>query len=504
MASLDELAKKLSNFGITFNQAKVYIVTAKLGIASVSQISKESNVAREEVYRLLPKLEKLGLIEKTVEKPRRIKATFIRSVLSILIKREQDTILKKISKLEANKDEVLSDFRTLKMKSKSKEEPHLTLISQKDATIKKMLSMIDAAKRTIDIVIAKDQFIHFFTSHSLPIKEALSRGLKFHVILEKAEYDNTIVRLLEKFESPEISFSIRFVDQQSSHYFLVDYREALIATSTEFACLGKRPCLWTDESNLVKLIIQNFETMWLTSRDIETLKSENINEKLIRVFDSLQPTDHILLIYRSLEAKYNVLCNYLKVGLEKGEVTVYIVSEEKLGQIRDVLKRFGIEVEKNEKAGALRIVGYNEFYIIDGNFNISTTTSLIKQMYDEALKKGFRGCRVFGEMSCFFHCNWNHKLIDYEKSLHRILNVPIIGMCAYNANLFEKVDHPVELYNELLKTHGTVLFTGLDKHLGKFEIRKLNEIKFSDSIYTPTKDRINGIANVVYDKSKLK
>jgi len=51
MVSLDELAEKLSDFGITYNQAKVYIATAKLGIASVSQISKKSNFARVRRWR---------------------------------------------------------------------------------------------------------------------------------------------------------------------------------------------------------------------------------------------------------------------------------------------------------------------------------------------------------------------------------------------------------------------------------------------------------------------
>ena len=54
----------LSDFGLTHNQAKVYLAIAQLGLASVSQASKASNVRREDVYRIMPKLEKMGLIEK--------------------------------------------------------------------------------------------------------------------------------------------------------------------------------------------------------------------------------------------------------------------------------------------------------------------------------------------------------------------------------------------------------------------------------------------------------
>jgi len=471
MVSLDELAEKLSDFGITYNQAKVYIATAKLGIASVSQISKKSNVAREEVYRILPKLEEMGLIEKTVERPIRIKATNVQSVLSILINREKDMILKKISKLKAQRDEVLKDFQTIKMEPKSEEAAHLTIISQRQAIIQKILSMIGAAKRTVCIAISRDQFIHFFTNYSLPIEKALRRDIEFRIILEKAKHDDTIDELIKKFESSGISFAIRFVNKQQNHYFLVDYKEALASTSMEYTGLGKSAYLWTDESNLVRLIVENFEIIWLTSQDRETMKNEDDNEKLRHYLNTLQPTEHLVFIYRSLESKYDVLCNYLKVGLENGEAVVYIISEDNHGQVRDVLKRFGIDVEKNEKAGALRILGYNEFYVIDGKFSISTTTGLIRQMYDDALEKGFKGCRVFGEMSCFFQCNLNHNLMEYEKALHRILDSPIIGMCAYNADVFDKADSAAELYKELLQAHSKVLFMGRDKHLAKFEIR---------------------------------
>ena len=92
-------------------------------------------------------------------------------------------------------------------------------------------------------------------------------------------------------------------------------------------------------------------------------------------------------------------------------------------------------------------------------------------MNDEALAKGFKGCRVFGEMVCFFQHNLIQELIEYERALHRVLDIPIIGMCAYNSNKFDKVGHSADLYTKLFKTHGTVLFEGLDDNFERFEIR---------------------------------
>ncbi len=86
MPSPETNAEILSDFGLTLNQAKVYVTIAKLGIASISQVSKASKVRREDVYRMLPRLQELGLIEKILDRPAKIRATPAEDGLSILIR----------------------------------------------------------------------------------------------------------------------------------------------------------------------------------------------------------------------------------------------------------------------------------------------------------------------------------------------------------------------------------------------------------------------------------
>ncbi len=172
-----------------------------------------------------------------------------------------------------------------------------------------------------------------------------------------------------------------------------------------------------------------------------------------------------------MEAKYNVLFSYLQDGLEKGEAGVYVTSEENPSRIREAMTQFGIDVEKYEKTHALRILGYEDVYIIDGKFSSSTTINLLNKLYNEALKQGFKGWRVTGEMACFFEHNLTQELIEYERAVHRVYDIPMIGLCAYNANMVIEASNPMDLYNELLKAHGKVLFSGVDKELGKMEIR---------------------------------
>jgi len=470
LLSLDENAKTLSDFGLTHNQAKVYIAIAQLGIASVSQVSKLSKVRREDVYRIMPKLEKMGLIEKILGKPTKIRATPVEEALPLLIKREKDIANKKVSALMARKDEFLKHFNTYKMKPKF-EEAHFSLISQREGIINRELTMVKNAERQIDVISSRDKLLHVFAGYAKPFKEAIRRGVKVRMVLDVTEHDDSILRIMEEYKPFTASLDLKYTDQPSSHYMISDYKEALVATSIE-PTIGENPYLWTDDNSLVGLLQKNFESIWHTSVGVKTMETEAVAEKATSFVRRLRPTNHVIFLYESSEAKFNVLFNCLKVGLENGEAAAYIASEEKPSQIRDAMKRFGMEVEKNEETGALRILGANDFYIIEGKFDIPTTMSLINKMYNEALTKGFKGWRGVGEMACFFEHNLIHELIDYERALHRVFDIPIIGICAYNANMVIKASNPMNLYNELLKAHGTVLFTGVDKKLGKIEIRQ--------------------------------
>ncbi len=252
---------------------------------------------------------------------------------------------------------------------------------------------------------------------------------------------------------------------------IVDFKEALVATSVG-STLGENPHLWTDDDTLVGLLQTNFESLWHTSVSLKTVEAGTLSERLMYFLKDLRPTNHVIFLYESQEAKYNVLFNYLKIGLENGEAAVYVASEEDPNQIREAMQRFGINVEEYEKKDALRIFGYRDIYIIDGKFRVSTTMNLWNKIYNEALASGFKECRVTGEMACFFERNLVPELVEYERAVHTVFYLPIIAICAYNADQVIKASNPMGLYNELLKAHGTALFTGIDSRLGKVEIRR--------------------------------
>jgi sugar-specific transcriptional regulator TrmB len=65
----EDLVSKLTRFGFTINQAKVYLSIIQNGPVTVGEIAKISQLHRQDIYKMILILEKKGLIIKTIDKP---------------------------------------------------------------------------------------------------------------------------------------------------------------------------------------------------------------------------------------------------------------------------------------------------------------------------------------------------------------------------------------------------------------------------------------------------
>ncbi len=471
MSSLEKNVEVLVGFGLTRNQAKAYMAIARLRLASVGQISKASKVRREDVYRILPKLETLGLVEKMLGKPTKIRATPVEEALSLLIKHEEAAARKRVSTMKDKKETFLKHFARVP-KIELEEKANFALLSKRESIMGKMLTMIKKAESEFCIVFSRSQIMQFIHILSKELQKTIKKGVKIRIISDLPEYEDSLPRVLETSLSPGDSIELRYTDLRSSHYMIVDFKEALISTTTE-GNMAENPCLWTNSDSLVGVFQGDFENLWHSSVSWKVIETTAVPEKMISYMEQLRPTNHLIFVYDSQEAKYNVLFNYLKIGLDKDQAGVYVASEEDPGQIRDAMKQFGIEVEKYEKIGALNICRYEEIYISEGEFNMTTTLDSWNRLYSRALKNGFNGLRVAGETAWFFKRELIPELINYEKSLHKAMDIPMIAICSYNAKNLNKSKDPIYVYTELARAHSTVLFTGMDQRLGRMEIRKI-------------------------------
>jgi len=464
----EDSVRMLSEFGLTYYEAKVYITAIQTGVTTASKIAKQANIRREEVYRTIPKLEKLGLIERILGRPVTVKALPLHEGLDVLYEMKEEESSNELRKLIARKKDFLKkSIQITQNLTTNEEQSHFVLISEKDVLSRKVASSITHTRKSVDFVDSFENAFRFILSHGKDLGIAKKKNVDIRILTECPEEIGLLPEYLKK-QIPRNSFMVRYSERIPSRYILFDGNQALITTSAGNT-FSDGKCLWTNDPSLVGIVQRDFEEQFRDSLDWRDL-SVAPPQKLIRILNKMKPRDHVILFYDSLKSKHNTLFAYFEDGLNRGEAAIYVCSEESPDEIRNAMTNYGLDVNEYEKRGALQIFDYKDIYIKDGEFKIDDLTATWNKLYDDALSRGFKGLRVTGETSCFFKHNLVQDLIEYEKALHSVIDIPMTAICAYNADILSDIEKPIEIYSELVRAHGKVLFTGEDK-IGKIEIR---------------------------------
>ena len=192
-------------------------------------------------------------------------------------------------------------------------------------------------------------------------------------------------------------------------------------------------------------------------------------EAVMDLVRQLKPTDHAIMFYEYPEDKYRVLFDYLKAGFDSQEAVAYVGGDDETpSQIKTLLEKRGIDVEQCERNRMLQVMSYKDWYLIDGEFNVQRTITSWAKLLSDALADGFEGLRVAGDVTWFIKCGMKEKLLEYESSLHRVLDIPLIALCAYSLPVLTKRNE-VQLVVDLIKAHNNVIFLGAQAGLVKIE-----------------------------------
>ncbi len=263
----EEIIELLTTFGLTNNQAKIYEAIIKLGAAPVDTISKVSDVRREDVYRNLPRLEDMGLVERLMGTPMTIRALPIKFALSDLISREQEKAKKRIHNLKNKLQEALTVIKPRSQKQEINEDtPHFALMSDKTVFYTKISGMLNVAKNEIDIVISRSKIIEFISFFHDLMKKAIERGVIIRIITELTNAHEFVPKFLETAKNLGIEFKTCDPERLLSKYLLIDGKQMVLATKPGKGRLGDYPDLWTDNQSLINHLKNDFEEVWKSSK----------------------------------------------------------------------------------------------------------------------------------------------------------------------------------------------------------------------------------------------
>jgi sugar-specific transcriptional regulator TrmB len=260
--SNDEDTVLLLGLGLTLNQARVYLAILQLQKTTAGQIARFSKVHREDVYRILPTLEKMGLIEKLLGKPSKIRATPVSDALTFLVAEEKKKFDERLSGMKSTVKKLsLKDWK----QPLPEEESIYILIAEKKAILAKTSELIRNSRKEVALIANKERIILVLSELTDEYKQAVKNGAQIRLIFEGGSTDSLLKEKVQKLIDGD-SIQVKFHCKPLNHFIMSDDTEALITGSKESG-LGESPSLWTNNSNLIGVLRTSFESDWKKTED---------------------------------------------------------------------------------------------------------------------------------------------------------------------------------------------------------------------------------------------
>ena len=109
--------------------------------------------------------------------------------------------------------------------------------------------------------------------------------------------------------------------------------------------------------------------------------------------------DHLAMIYDRPDEQLDFIVPFLRMGLERGEKSVYIYDDNSAETVIAAMERHGIDVGAATASGALSILTKAHAYMKNGNFDPDWMIDFLAQSVEDAKKEGFSAVRASGEMT---------------------------------------------------------------------------------------------------------
>ena len=263
----EDLIKRLMFFGLSSNEAKAYLALLQLKQASASAVAKLSNVPRQEIYRVLPHLEKLGMAEAIIGKPTKFLAISPEEALSELINYQQEILANRISELRQAKSALENELKKLEGKSTglTRFEPvHYILISGQRLVNEKIQEMLQKAKNEVLWMAPKLEIrVAVIYGRDEMLRRCAGRKVKVRIITEVDEKNVADLIKLSKF------CEIKHAPNVISTITIVDDKELIIGSAVHFSeSLNNeelRHKLWTNDLSHINIMRDFFEKVWSSS-----------------------------------------------------------------------------------------------------------------------------------------------------------------------------------------------------------------------------------------------
>jgi HTH-type transcriptional regulator, sugar sensing transcriptional regulator len=247
----------LTDLGLTLDQAKLYLALLQGGPATARQLATTSKIARPDIYRIIPTIEKQGMVEKLMTKPISYQAVPAVMVLPNIIKQkatEQKLLIKET-------EELLDDLKNNPVREIQEANTDSVMVYGKEAIIQRLKASLAKANENLSMVVLAERCSDVIFDFAYDFRKSLRRGVKINIITEQHIQRKKALVICERL-STDLNFKVRFTSSPlPAIVTVIDDKEAFI-TMASGASLPNISALWSKNPSLVSLAQNYFECTW--------------------------------------------------------------------------------------------------------------------------------------------------------------------------------------------------------------------------------------------------
>lgn len=258
----------LVDLGLTVLQAKVYITLLQIGRAKVRMISESSKISRPDIYRIIPRLQQLGLIEKQVTNPVMFEAVSPKIVINSLLKHKKMDF----NELESKSKRLIPHLEKTKKRKTFKDKDFFVIVPSHETLISRLNQEIKKTKNTIEIVTTCKRLQYACYCFSESLNEVWKHNVKCRVLIEKPSMDQ---KAMFRKCYPKPWADIRFLSGKPSTVVAIfDNSEVFIITRSNTA-LKESPALWSNNEGILSITRNYLEALWKDATVLENMILES-------------------------------------------------------------------------------------------------------------------------------------------------------------------------------------------------------------------------------------
>ena len=259
----DKIKNELSKFGLTSNQAKVFIYLEKHGSSTATQISKNLKVPRTETYHLLTNLQNKGIVSASFQHPTKFTALPLDKAIGTLINSEKERV-RNLENQEKRLIELWGAIPNFKINKEEVKDGKFQMLQGINQMTGKIKEVLNNAKESIQVLASEKDFMKFYHAGFL---ESIKNSNVETQLVSASSYKTSYIfdgKLKNKVKRMPLKI------KEELCFIIKDDDQAILFMNNTSETSKDIVAMWTDSYSMVYTLKLLFTYIWSNSKYLKS------------------------------------------------------------------------------------------------------------------------------------------------------------------------------------------------------------------------------------------